>query len=189
MHLHGTEQGIKALVQATYPSYRGRKFTFQTGEEVSLTGGYWDGGTRSEYVAVDLSTLRTSAAGDLYHASAKGAPTVSLEPGIAIVEHSIFCGQDMGLTFHIHPNDSPQLIPPVDTVTDHEKIVLEFTGSLKNTYGGRTNIRFTEAAHRYEISQEEWTAAQESLKTSKHLNKAGSITVTGRNVDTAPFRS
>jgi hypothetical protein len=187
-HLDGTELGVKALAHTCFPSYSGRKYRFQAGETVSLTDGYWDGGTRSTYVAVNLSTRTASAAGDLYDVSAKGAPVVTLQPGVAIVEHSIFCGKDMGITFHVHPEDAPKLLPDTGEATEDEQIVLAFTSSLKNTYGGRTNIRFTEAARRYGITQDCWNAAQDSLRSRKLLNKAGSITPQGRNVPTGDFR-
>ena len=189
VYLDGNEPGVRALASAAFPSYAGRKFDFQANETVSLTGGFWDGGSKSTYVAIDLATKRVSPSRDLYHVSSEGAPTVSLQPGTAIVEHRVFCGKDMGITFHIHPEDSPKLLPATDVVSEDEQIVLAFTSALKNTYGGRSNIRFAEGSRKYGITQERWTAAQDTLKTRKLLNKAGSITPAGRNVDTGEYRS
>ena len=116
-------------------------------------------------------------------------PVAELRPDLAIVEHSIFCGKDMGLTFYIHPSDAPQLLPDTPDATENERIVLEFTSGLKNTYGGRTNIRFTEAGRKYGISAEDWETAVQSCISKGWLRKNRAITPDGRNVDTGDIRS
>ena len=84
----------------------------------------------------------------------------------------------------------PTQAPTVEVTPgmEDEKIVLLFTGSLKNTYGGRSNVRYTEAHSRYGITADRWTAAQEALKARKLLRANGSITPAGRNVDTGEYR-
>jgi hypothetical protein len=191
MYLNGAEEGIRELARAAYPGYKGRTLQWQVSTNVELQGTYWEGGSRSTYAGVNLST-RQSATLPHYDPPQFGGPTttpvVPVQPGMAIVEHKIFLGKDLGLTFYVHPNDAPNLLPaPADT-TDDEKIVLAFTGSLKNTYGGQKDIRFREANSQYKITQERWTEAQDTLKERKLLNKAGSITPDGRNVNTDPFR-
>ena len=191
-YLDGKEDGVKALAQAAYPAYGGRIFKFEARDSVALSGSYWDGGSRSSYVGINLETRKSVAVPQFDPPQFGGpieTPKVVLRPNFAIVEHSFFCGKDMGLTFYIHPSDAPQMITESDSVTDDEKIVLEFTAALKNTYGGRTNIRLGEARRKYGITRERWEDAQGPLKPRKLLNKAGSITPQGRNVDTSPYRS
>ena len=185
-YLDGNEANVKRLARAVFPHYRGRKFSFQVVETVALTGTYWDGGSRSSYGGVSLADY--SAATVPQFGGPTQAPTVEVTPGMVVVEHSIFCGRDTGITFYVHPSDAPQLLPEPDSVTEDEKIVLLFTGSLKNTYGGRSNVRYTEAHSRYGITADRWTAAQEALKVRKLLRANGSITPAGRNVDTGEYR-
>jgi len=190
-YLDGNEPNIQRLAQAVFPSYRGRKFSFQVADSVALTGTYWDGGSRSSYGGVNLSNFQAASLPQFdppQHGGPIQTPEVEVQPGMAVVEHSIFCGRDTGITFYVHPSDAPQLLPEPESVTEDEQIVLAFTRSLKNTSGGRSNIRFTEAHSRYGITADRWTAAQETLKARKLLRKNGSDTPAGRNVDTGEYR-
>ncbi len=190
-YLDGNEPNIQRLAQAVFPSYRGRKFSFQVADSVALTGTYWDGGSRSSYGGVNLSNFQAASLPQFdppQHGGPIQTPEVEVQPGMAVVEHSIFCGRDTGITFYVHPSDAPQLLPEPESVTEDEQIVLAFTRSLKNTSGGRSNIRFTEAHSRYGITADRWTAAQEDLKARKLLRANGSITPAGRNVDPGEHR-
>mgnify|MGYP003651982422 CR=1 FL=1 len=180
-YLDGNEANVKRLARAVFPHYRGRKFSFQVVETVALTGTYWDGGSRSSYGGVSLADYSAATVPQFEPPQFGGptqAPTVEVKPGMVVVEHSIFCGRDTGITFYVHPSDAPQLLPEPDSVTEDEKIVLLFTGSLK----------YTEAHSRYGITADRWTAAQEALKVRKLLRANGSITPAGRNVDTGEYR-
>lgn len=37
--------------------------------------------------------------------------TVALQPGIAIVEKSVFCGKEMALRVYIHPDNMVKFLP------------------------------------------------------------------------------
>ena len=90
----------KSIVKAAFPAYRGRKITSKTGELVNVDGTYWDGGTRNEFVAVELATLRTqpmaNALRNPVELGGMRGGKVAVPAGHAIVEHSIFCGKDVG---------------------------------------------------------------------------------------------
>ena len=190
-YLDGNEPNVQRLAQAVFPSYRGRKFSFEVADKVALTGTYWDGGSRSSYGGVNLSNFQAASLPQFdppQHGGPIQTPEVEGRPGMAVVEHSIFCGRDTGITFYVHPSDAPQLLPEPESVTEDEQIVLAFTRSLKNTSGGRSNIRFTEAHRRYGIPADRWTAAQETRKARTLLRKNGSDTPAGRNVDTGEYR-
>jgi len=189
-YLDGNEPNVQRLAQAVFPSYRGRKFSFKVADSVALTGTYWDGGSRSSYGGVNLSNFQAASLPQFappLHGGPIQTPEVEVRPGMAVVKHSIFCGRDTGITFYVHPSDAPQLLPEPESVTGDEQIVLAFT-HRKNTYGGRSNVRFTEAHRRYGITADRWTAAQEDLKARKLLRANGSITPAGRNVDTGEYR-
>ena len=172
-------------------SYNGRKFKALVTDTVELTSMHWGGGTRSTYTVVDLATRAHMPVTDPrpWPQSMTPPKPIAIKPGFVVREHSTFCGKDSGLIFHVHPSDVAKLLPVDDgAITDNERIVLKFTGSLKNTYGGRTNIRFVEANRVHGISQEDWTTAQTKLIESEHLRKNGSITPKGRNVDASNIK-
>lgn len=90
----------KSIVSAAFPEYRGRKIRSKVGELVYVANTCWSGGTRNEFVAVELATMRV-----LPMAEALRAPVefggmqggkVAVPQGYAIVEHSIFQGKDVG---------------------------------------------------------------------------------------------
>ena len=140
-YLDGNEKNIQRLARAVFPSYRGRKFQLRATETVTLTGTYWDGGSRSEYGGVNLSTFRAAnlpqfdprfpyqpAYGTLLvgreglqgfvgftfdpeFGGPASAPKIDIRPGMAVVKHSISAGRDTGITFYIHPSDAPSLLP------------------------------------------------------------------------------
>jgi hypothetical protein len=182
-HNDPTAQPAIRLMLSAFPSYNGRKFKVRTQNTVNVRS-CWDGGSRDTFRFVELATGACSdqvPAQSAFDRPIQGADSVTLPDGAGCVEHSIFCGKDMGLTLIIPPEAAPKLLPPKDDATDDELIVLKYTRSLKNTYSGQTNIRFTEASRDGGITQERWTAAQDTLKARKLLNKSGAITPAGRN--------
>jgi hypothetical protein len=189
-YLTGSEDGIKELCEAI--GYRGRKVQWEAAETVNPHGTYWDGGSRNTYTAVQLGSLRT-VEGKRVDPPQFGGGTpapINLVPGVVVVEHSIFCGKDMGLHIYVHPSDAPRVLPAEpEGITEDMQIVLAFTSGLKNTYAGRTNVRFEYAARKYGITSERWETAKAECISRKLLNRAGAITPAGRNIDTGNIRS
>lgn len=94
--------------KATFPQYKGRTFSLRVSETVDMGNGYWSGGSRSTYRAVNLQTgAIENASTVLRNPFAGGADpalcAVPLNPAYVVVEHVVFCGKDMGLRFHVHP--------------------------------------------------------------------------------------
>jgi hypothetical protein len=174
-------------------SYAGYKYKVLVCESVTIpaTAGLWDSGSRDSYQGVELAT------GKRYPLSMESeAPwgtrreiEVKLDNGKAVVEHSIFCGKDMGLTFYIHPSNAIGLIPAKVELTPYQRLVLIAASSLKSSYAGRD--RYQMAADEYDCkkvlngsdypTRDQWREAQASLIATGYLNKAGAITVKGRN--------
>lgn len=94
---------LKAIVRAAFPSYRGRKIRETSHIKNSMnTNSYWDGGSRDTFVVVDLKTLRATPIAGINPLNPPANwrdPTV-IQPGTVIVEHSIFCGKDVGCRVH-----------------------------------------------------------------------------------------
>lgn len=90
---------LAKLVRAVFPEYRGRKIKAATRSTCTMAN-YWDGGSRVYVKAVELATGKIVepaefTANPMNHGA--GA-TFEIPPGVAMIEHSIFCGSDMGLT-------------------------------------------------------------------------------------------
>lgn len=94
----------KSIVRAAFPGYRGRKIRVvpHITDAVS-TLSYWDGGSRSTFVTVNLETGAASPIAGINPLNPPAnwrEPTV-IQIGTVIVEHSIFCGKDTGCRIHI----------------------------------------------------------------------------------------
>jgi hypothetical protein len=183
IHLEPTPD-VKRLASQTFPNYKGRKFKLDnSGHPVNVTS-YWDGGSRDYYVALNLATGQTLPVpqnGTPFDGGPVAPNGVKVPQGYVIAEHSIFMGKDSGITFYVDPQSATQFLPtPVD-LTDDERIALNATARLKNTYGGETDIRFRESRRDHGITRDRWNAAVARLKDAKLLNKAGAITTAGRN--------
>ena len=93
-------QRDRAIVKAAFPDYRGRKIRHDWSGEVYISGNFWDGGTRSYWVAVNLATLAVQAApGDNPYRHVTDGK-VAVPQGFVIVEHVIFCGRDCGVCIY-----------------------------------------------------------------------------------------
>lgn len=162
-------------------SYSGSKFRAEPCETVVIPSdaGLWDGGSRTVFTAIELNSGRVvalpgqqSAPWDANRIERK----VELKPGFAIVAHRMFRGNDLGLTFYVHPLDVAALLP-TDTsadLTETEKTVLAIIRSRKSAYRD-------DEYRRKGISVAEAEAIKARLIKDGYLNKAGAITVKGRN--------
>jgi hypothetical protein len=177
-------------------SYNGKKFKAEIVTEVTIPShaGLWDGGSRDTFQLIHLETGKAVQASDNMSAPwnpARKDQTITLQPGFAVVEHSQFCGKDMGLTFYIHPDNAAKLLSaPPAKLTQHESIVLAATVSYKSSYNGRDRYAIAQATWNYPWrnqdktafpTRDEWNAAKESLYSKGLLNKAGAVTPAGRN--------
>ena len=171
-------------------SYSGKQFKAIVCTEMTIpaSAGLWDGGSRELYRGIDLNSGR-----DALFPGQSEAPwgkraqcTITLQPGYAVVEHTIFCGKDMGLTFYLHPENAAKLLPaPQAELSDHEKMVLNATCSLKSSYAGKDRYQRTTDNLRWNRkpypTREQWESAKQSLIGRGLLNKAGAVTTAGRN--------
>jgi len=179
IHLEATPE-IKVMAQKAFPSYTGRTFKLDnSGRPISLVS-HWSGGSRDYYVVLQLGSNDTKAIpqnGTMF--DTVNVEPISVPPGFLIVEHSIFCGKDMGITFHVNPETALTFLPEPVSLTDAERLVLTLTRNLKASYDGR-KPRVDEAI-RQGMSKANFEATQETLKIKGLLNKAGAITISGKN--------
>lgn len=96
---------IKPVLDVTFPEYKGRTFKVQFTDKVTFSDTNWGGGTRSFYKFVQMDTgkvapLSVPAPWDNQYEG----KTMDLPENIVVVEHIIFCGQDLGIRFYVHPS-------------------------------------------------------------------------------------
>ena len=112
---------VKLIVKAAFPEARSRR-TVKVHAATSYTVmDFWDGGSRNYAVGVDLRTLTALPASSIPRkmrqvegnpfnlplcelAIPPGYADVALVPGVAVVEHCIFCGKDLG--YSIYANEA-----------------------------------------------------------------------------------
>lgn len=97
---------IKWLTEQAFTT-RKREVRVVIGEWVSFHNTFWDGGSKNSYRAVKLddgSVASLVTGSSPWTAVAEGT-SVTLEPGIAIVEESVFCGKTMALRVYLHPSN------------------------------------------------------------------------------------
>lgn len=185
MYITSPDSFLLSLIQKSFPSYTGKKIQIKPAETIN-SNSMWDGGSRSDFVAVKLDTLERlpeSKYMNLKEYSARQETPVPV--GIAIIEHQIFRGKDFGLVIHVNPENMTKLLESsaenAPTLTNIEKMVIRYTACLKSSYGGISNYRFYQANRKHGVTLEEWELAKKSLYEKKLLNKAGAITLEGRN--------
>lgn len=97
---------VQWLTRSAFPT-RKREVRIVVTEHVTFHGTFWDGGSKNEFVAIKLASGNTATlevGSSPWTAIAEGK-TVELQPGFAIVEHSVFCGKEMPLTVYLHPSN------------------------------------------------------------------------------------
>jgi len=110
--LSRADKSIKALLTACYPEYRGRKVRARVATQYQMSN-YWSEGSRDFVVAYHLETGKV-----VEMATAAGVPMnqiahakVGIPAGVVLVEHSIHCGKDCGVTIVVHPDNMPRFLP------------------------------------------------------------------------------
>ncbi len=179
IHLDPTSE-VKAMAHTAFPSYTGRKFKLDnSGRPVNMTS-HWDGGSRDQFVILQLGSGQTKPVpqnGTMFdHINVQDT---AVPPGFIIVEHTIFCGKDLGITFHVNPETALGFLPDPEPLTPFERIVLTATRNLKASYDGR-KPRLDEARNKG-MTTGEYEATKENLIFRGLLNKASAITTAGRN--------
>lgn len=184
----------KMVPAAMRGAYNGQKFTAVVCTETTIPSdaGLWDGGSRDTFYAIEMETGAQVAIPGQNSApwdNGRADRTVALRPGFALVRRSMFRGKDMGMTFYLHPDNAAKLLPaPAAELTAHESLVLSATCSYKASYGGMNRYEMAKRDCEYNPERkaafptiEQWETAKQSLIAKGLLNKAGAVTVAGRN--------
>lgn len=171
----------------------GKEYRAVVTESVTIPAdaGLWSEGSRDSYSAVRLA--------DGAHVPFPGqqaAPwdnsrterRVTLQPGIAVVCASVFCGKHMPLTIYVHPTDAAPMLPGKVELNAIEALVLEYTITRKSSYNGKDryqmavdDMRWSSKPRVDRLDRAAWDEAKAALIARGLLNKAGAVTTAGRN--------
>lgn len=162
----------------TITGYAGRAYKLRTvapGAEQSYHA-YWDGGSKTSYLFVNLDTWQAmpmpAETANPFRPEAHGRFVLPFNVGV--IEHSIFCGKDTGLTLVVREDNATPMLPAPDTLTPGQRQVLQIIKSLKSAYR-------LEEAWRQGLSTLSYETTKRELIRDGYLNKAGAITIKGRN--------
>jgi hypothetical protein len=184
IHVDAREPSIARLL----PGHKGREAQIRPGltdEPFTFSGNYWDGGSKSDYTIVDVVSGKHRSIPTNQDFPRFRNQTAVIPQGAVVVEYRVFCGKTMPPVIHTRPGDLAEALPEPSELSEPQARCLILTASLKNSYGGESNIR----QKRSGLSLEQWQTVQAECITKGWLRKNGSITREGRNqVETHPDR-
>jgi hypothetical protein len=176
---------IPASMLRPFAGYTGQKFKVVACESVTISDTTWSGGTRSTWTIVRMFDGATSPLDTSKCTPKPGDPfawipdadgrSFAIPEGFAVVEHSVFRGKDMGLTFHVRPEALAPLLPPPLDITDRDRLILGCFTGLKSGEYRQEALR----KHGYTDVDRDRLASLGLLKVAK--NGATGVTIEGRN--------
>lgn len=177
-----TRNKVENIISACYPEYKGNKVKISTNIPSNLDS-YWDGGSRDYFVFYQLSTGNTIDVHSNHPFFEAGQPRElgKLPQGILLVEHTIFCGKDLGITIYANEVDLTPMLPEKIDISEDEKVLLSVTKGLKNSYAGQTDLRYKSVRSKYGWTKEKWEEVKSSCMQKEYLTKGGGITIKGKN--------
>ena len=100
----GKNPQVKKFVKKAFPQYRKRRVTFRVGaDSVTLGGGYWDGGSRTEWFGIRPDGSRYPLQFPTAPPQFGGGkePTVKITDDKMVAEGGTSFGKPATLTFHV----------------------------------------------------------------------------------------
>ena len=103
---------VKRILAVAFPEYTGRKIKARTWTKARQLENYWSGGSRSYYVAIRVSDGAIADFGTDNPFVRSTHEPVDLPAGILLVENTIFCGKNTGITIWARAEALEQGIAP-----------------------------------------------------------------------------
>lgn len=176
-------QLIKSVCGLAFPDYTGRKIKVRYSVKSLNLSSYWDGGSRSYFRIVELSTMKVVTVPDnhpVFNKAAYDVKNVSLPQGFVVVEHCYFCGKDLGLT--IHTSDDAPLLSDGTDISEDLKQLLACTYGLKSSYAGIKDYRGYRLYQRFGWSEDKVELVREQAIEKGYLTKGKALTNAGKDV-------
>ncbi len=174
---------VRAIAAIAFPGYSGKRFRVEPLSGNMRLDSYWSGGSRDYYCLVNMETRQTIPIPENGTPFSNGGQIFTLDNlplNIALCEHSIFCGKDVGVKIYVHPDNLNRfaLAAPVD-LTLAEKIVLAYTRERKSSYNGQNRAQMALADSGLPLA--DWETAKAACIGKGLLKGNGAITDAGRN--------
>jgi hypothetical protein len=106
-----TTAQARPFAKAAFPNYHGRKFKIIFAPTVTFYDTNWSGGTKNTYVAVASDGRTALLKVPAPWVNQIEGKTVEVPENAVIVEHTIFCGEDVGLRIYANPCHLPKWLP------------------------------------------------------------------------------
>lgn len=167
VYLTRSDPTVDELIRAAFPGLACQKVEAIVTESVRFYSTNWDEGNRREYVVVRLADKQTFRIEEAPFMERSGLheKTYTLPPGFVVVVHVI--GRYEHIEIHTAADNVTRLLPAPAALSEDEEIVLVATRSLKASYGGVNNYRFSEARRYTGIDLHRWETARASLIARK----------------------
>jgi len=175
-----SDELMKSVARIAYPDYNGRKYRVVTQTYPLDVRSYWEGGSRNYFVFVDMRQYPTVKVlpvpqQSMFDRQIENADRAMLPDGFVCVEHVIFCGHDLGLVFHVTPNDSSKMLESGD-----KPALNDLQTAFIRLWGGLTSAGRKDEASSYHIPQ--WlieVLAHELVDLGlMTVNKVGAVSLT-----------
>lgn len=192
--IHVRKKDVAAIVDATFPEYKGKKFKIKAANSITFSRLNWSNGAKDEYVACGFNKDKQTASYLPWPSTQYvEGNTQELYPGIAIVMHTRSGSQDLGLTIYMHPDNIPtNLTVPKLELTNLELLVLYYTKTHKCKYNGKDRYQMAREDVQAGVcklwvedhlpSRIDWLETVIKLQDKKLLNSKAAITVEGKNI-------
>ena len=102
---------VRDVVSATFPDYKGRTFRVDGSGRVTFHDVNWGGGSRNYYRSFRFADgMAFGLPESLPWSNPVEGKNIDIPAGWAVVEYTIFCGHDCGITVHVRPENMPRRI-------------------------------------------------------------------------------
>lgn len=181
VYLRRSDPTVDQIIRAAFPSFTGLKVEAVVTDTVTFHSTQWDEGYKRDYVILRLADMKTFTVPEapFMVRSPDHENAFKIPDGFVVV---VLVNWRLDY-IEIHSpaaNITPMLTQEI-ALTEDERTVLIATRSRKSSYAGISNYRFIEAKRARGITLDRWEKAKGDLIAKKLLNKAGAITVEGRN--------
>lgn len=163
------DTAMKNLAKTLF-GYNGKKYKIVLSESCYVDSN-WSGGSHTDTRVVSREQMKVASVETHWMDPHQ---LLTIPKGYFVVQHSYFCGKDMGITFIVRPDEADTgLIPEKTDLTAPERTVLTVHASLKS-FARKEQIERYGLADRYED-------LKVSLIKKGMLMKNGAVTPEGRN--------
>jgi hypothetical protein len=175
---------VKDVLRAGAPEFKGREAEIKVSKTVRLANTQWSGGCVDIYTFVrlaDLAVMPTPKQPFMENSPLHETDLPIPEGFLVVIYKKRGTAADL-VTILTPVENMLAALPAPAVVSEDERIVLLATRTLKSSYAGIKNYRFSEANRKFGITLDRWEAAKTALIGRKLLNAAGAITPDGRNI-------